>query len=75
MVADRESGKISSSPSSTPSRMALATDSGAAFGMSRYRVISVSTGPASTACTLTPCPANSARNDWVRLNAAALETE
>src|SRR5439155_2790664 len=41
--ADIGSGKMSSSPFSTPSRMARATDSGDAFDMSRSRVISVST--------------------------------
>ena len=37
--------------------------------------MSVSTGPVRTACTLTPCPASSARSDWVSENAAALEIE
>ena len=36
------SGKISSSPFSTPPKMARATDSGAALGMSKPRVMSVS---------------------------------
>ncbi len=57
------SGKISSSPFSTPSKMARATDSGEALGMSRPRDISESTGPVRTACTLTPRPAKRARND------------
>ena len=65
---------MSSSPCSNPSKMA-ATDSGVAFGMSRPRVMSVSTGPVSTACTVTPRSASSTRNDCVMLNAAALETE
>src|SRR5262249_42083770 len=75
MAADMGSGKMSSSPLSTASKMARATDSGEALGMSKPRVISVSTGPVSTACTRTPRPASRARSDWVRLNAAALETE
>jgi len=37
--------------------------------------MSVSTGPVSTACTRTPRAASSIRSDWVRLKAAALETE
>src|SRR5260370_10045003 len=56
------SGKISSSPFSTPSKMPRATDSGAAFGMSKPRVISVSVGPVRTACTVTPCPTKRARS-------------
>ena len=36
---------------------------------------SVSVGPVRTAWTRTPCPPSSARSDWVRENAAALETE
>ena len=43
---DVGSGKMSSSPISTPSRIARATGSGEAFGTSRPRDISVSTGPA-----------------------------
>ena len=43
------SGKMSSCPSSTPSKMARATDSGEAFGMSKPRVMSVSTKPVRTA--------------------------
>src|SRR6266853_2722856 len=42
---DMGSGKMSSSSFSTPSRMARATDSGEAFGMSKPRAASVSTGP------------------------------
>src|SRR6266704_2318642 len=49
MDCDIGSGKMSSSPFSTPSKMARATDSGEAFGMSRPRDISVSTGPVRTA--------------------------
>src|SRR6202012_5263678 len=75
MDCDKGSGKMSSCPSSSPSNTARATDSGAAFGMSRPRVLSVSTGPVNTACTVTPRSASSTRNDCVRLNAAALETE
>src|SRR5216684_1749715 len=75
MDADMGSGKMSSSPLSTPSRMARATDSGEAFGMSRPRDISVSTGPVRTACTLTPGPAKRARSDCVRENVAAFEIE
>ena len=47
--ADIGSGKMSSSPFSTPSKMACATDRGDAFGMSKPRVMSVSTGPVRTA--------------------------
>ena len=47
---------------------------GEALGMSKPRVMSVSVGPVRTACTRTPCPASRARSDWVKLNAAALET-
>jgi hypothetical protein len=65
---------MSSSSASTPSKMARATDSGEAFGMRKPRVISVSVGPVSTACTLTPRGANSARSDCVRLKAAAFDT-
>jgi hypothetical protein len=72
---DMGSGKISSSPLSAPSTMARATDSGEAFGMSRPRVISVSTGPARTTCTRTPSGAKRARNDCDRLNADAFEIE
>jgi hypothetical protein len=35
--------------------------------------MSVSIGPAMTACTLTPRPAASARTDWESENAAAFE--
>jgi hypothetical protein len=45
------------------------------LGISRPWVMSVSTGPARTAWTRTPRPASRARSDWVRLSAAALETE
>ena len=37
--------------------------------------MSVSVGPVRTAWTRTPRPASEARSDWVRENAAALETE
>ena len=72
-VRDIGSGKMSSSPLATPSKIARATDSAEAFGMSKPRVMSVSVGPVSTACTPTPRPARSARCDCERLNAAALE--
>src|SRR6266446_2504055 len=49
MDCDMGSGKMSSSPASTPSKMARATDSGEAFGMSMPRVMSVSTKPVRTA--------------------------
>ncbi|MER7358394.1 hypothetical protein [Nonomuraea dietziae] len=49
-----ESGKMSSSCSSTPSTMARATDSGEAFGASSPRDISVPVGPVKTAWTLPP---------------------
>src|SRR5690348_9446184 len=77
MDCDMGSGKMSSSPSSTPSKMARATDSGEVFGMSRPRElgISVSTGPLNTACTRTPRPASRARSACDRENAAALEIE
>ena len=64
---------MSSSPLSTPSKMARATDSGEALGMSKPRVMSVSVGPVRMAWTRTPRPASRARSDCVRLNAAALE--
>src|SRR5579862_8830237 len=51
---ERGSGKISSSPFSMPSKMALATDSTEAFGISKPRVMSVSVGPVRTAWTRTP---------------------
>src|SRR6266446_2957571 len=73
--SDMGSGKMSSSPFSTPSKMARATDSGEAFGTSKPLDISVSTGPARTACTLTPCPAKRARSDCDRESAAAFEIE
>src|ERR1700682_4550716 len=75
MDSDTGSGKMSSSPFSTPSKIARATDSAAAFGISRPRDISVSTGPVNTACTLTPRSAKRARNDCERENAAAFEIE
>src|SRR5438552_17867791 len=75
MDSDVGSGNISSSPFSTPSKIARATDSGEAFGMYRPRDISVSTGPVSTAWTPTPRPANSARSDCDSENAAAFEIE
>jgi hypothetical protein len=64
---------MSSSPFSTPSKIARATDSGEAFGRSRSRVMSVSTGPVRAAWTVTPRPASSARSDCVSENAAAFE--
>ncbi len=73
IAADTGSGKISSAPLSTPSKMAPAADCGETFGMSQPRFMSVSTGPGRTACTATPCPASSARSDWDSENAAALE--
>src|SRR6267142_2811548 len=75
IVADIGSGKISSSPFSTPSKISRAADSGEALGMSSSRVISVSIGPGRTACTRTPCPAKSARSACDMENAAAFETE
>ena len=72
--ADRGSGKMSSSPRSTPSKMARATDSGDAFGMSKPRVMSVSVGSVKTAWTLTPRPGQEGAKRLRRLNAAALET-
>src|SRR5438445_2113313 len=44
-----------------------------ALYMSTSRVISVSTGPGRTTCTLTPRPAKRARSDCDRENAAAFE--
>jgi len=73
--ADVGSGKMSSSPFSKPSKMRSAADSGEAFGISNPRFISVSTGPRTTAWTVTPCPAKSALSDCVMLNAAAFEIE
>src|SRR6266699_617886 len=72
---DTGSGKMSSSSFSTASKMARATDSGEALGISTLRVMSVSTGPVRTAWTCTPRPASRARSDCVRLNAAAFEIE
>jgi len=65
--ADTGYGKMSSSPFSTPSKIARATDAGEAFGISKPRVISVSVGPVRTAWTVTPRPAKRARSDCVRL--------
>ena len=62
-------------PDFDPSKIARATDSGEAFGTSRPRDISVSTGPARTAWTLTPCPAKRARKDCVKERAAAFDAE
>src|SRR5215467_1897895 len=73
MDADMGSGKISSCPFSTPSKVARATDSAEALGMSKPRVMSVSVGPVKTPWTRTPRPARRARSDWVKENAAALE--
>src|SRR5262249_7968538 len=73
--ADLGSGRISSSPFSTPSKMPRATDSGEAFGLSKPRVISVSTAPARTAWTLTSRAARRARSDCVSENVAASEIE
>src|SRR5665213_3249897 len=55
MEADMGSGKISSSPHCTPSKIARATDSEEAFGISKPRVISVSVGPVKT-CLLYTSP-------------------
>ena len=51
MDSDMGSGKMSSSSFSAPSKMARATDSGEAFGTSKPRDISVSTGPDRAAWT------------------------
>ncbi|HEU5485131.1 MAG TPA: hypothetical protein VFU98_09505 [Microlunatus sp.] len=74
-AADIGSGKISSWPSSMPSRMALATPAGSAFGTATSRIMSVSIGPASTAWTRTPVVAIRARRDCVIENAAAFDNE
>ena len=73
IASDIGSGKISSSSFSTPSKIALAADCGEAFGISRFRVISVSRGPGKAVWTLTPRPASSARSDCESENAAAFE--
>ena len=70
-----ELGNIDTLDHGTPSKIAPATDSGEAFGMSRPRDISVSTGPGRTTCTLKPCLARRARSDCARENAAAFEIE
>src|ERR671936_482921 len=75
IVADIGSGKISSSPVSNPPKMPRATASGEVFGTSRSRTMSVSMGPAMTACTLTPRPARRARSDCESENEAAFEIE
>src|SRR5262249_606979 len=74
IVSDSGSGKISSSPRSIPSKMPRATDSGELFGISSPRTMSVSIGPAMTACTFTR-PAKMARSDCESENAAAFEIE
>src|SRR3954454_16119769 len=74
-VADIGSGKMSSSPARTASKIAPATDSADAFGTANSRDLSVSIGPASTAWTLTPRAARSARSDCDSDNDAAFETE
>ena len=51
---DAGSGKISSSPLCSPSKMPCAALSGEALGMSRPRLISVSMGPRMAAWTATP---------------------
>ena len=52
---------MSSSSFSTPSRMAPATDSRVALGISKPRVISVSVYPVNTAWTAMPFSASKAR--------------
>src|SRR5262249_39726279 len=54
---DTGSGKMSSSPFCTPSKIPRATDSGVALGMSNPRFMSVSVGPRYTPCTATHWPA------------------
>src|SRR5437879_12234281 len=75
MDRDVGSGKISSSPFSKPSKMPTAADSVETFGMLKPRFISVSTGPRTTAWTVTPWPAKSALSDCVKLSAAAIDAE
>src|SRR6267378_6454036 len=75
MDRDVGSGKISSSPLSKPSKMPTAADSVETFGMLKPRFISVSTGPRTTAWTVTPWPAKSALSDCVKLSAAAFDAE
>src|SRR5208282_2487534 len=72
---DAGSGKISSSPFSSPSKMPVAANSVETFGMLKPRFMSVSTGPKTTACTVTPWLASSTLNDCVRFSAAAFEVE
>src|SRR5262249_3493575 len=72
---DAGSGKISSSPLSSPSKMPCAAVSAEAFGISKPRLISVSIGPRKTAWTVTPWPAKNPLNDCVMLDAAAFEME
>src|SRR5450755_1860642 len=62
---DAGSGKMSSSPFSSPSKMPSAVVCIEAFGISKPRFMSVSVGPMTTAWTLTPWPANSALSDCV----------
>src|SRR6266436_3746645 len=72
---DAGSGKISSSPLSSPSKMLCAADSVEAFGMLKPRFISVSMGPKTAAWTVTPWPAKNALSDCVMESAAAFEME
>ena len=64
---------MSSSPFSNPSKMPAAADSVETFGILKPRFISVSTGPKTTAWTVTPWLASSPLNDCVRFSAAAFE--
>src|ERR1041385_1333191 len=73
--AEAGSGKISSSPRASPSKMDAAADAGDAFGISRPRFISVSTGPRTTPWTVTLSCARRARSDSVMLSAGAFELE
>src|SRR4249919_3313418 len=64
---------MSSSPDSMPSSVARTTSMAGVFGISNARIMSVSTAPGNTPCTVMPRFPRSARNDCVSDSAAALE--
>lgn len=64
---------MSSAPDSSPSSTCVTTSMAAAFGIFMPRIMSVSTGPGKTPCTLMFFPARDARITCVIEDAAALE--
>jgi hypothetical protein len=69
----RGSGKISSSPFSSPSKNPAPRTRGSPLVLAAF--MSVPMGPRKTAWTVTPSPASSALSDCVKLDDAAFEME